>query len=103
MATSSTSETIEALAAEIGESVYIDVAKWHLYLNDAHLHTLLAERLFPLISGGKTIQEDEVLKIVQNIPVKLGGGKREVPLLDLLPMQCQVNLIDTLEEFQRSL
>ncbi len=103
MATSSTSETIEALAAEIGESVYIDVAKWHLYLNDAHLHTLLAEQLFPLVSGGKAIQEDEVLKIVQGIPVKLGGGKREVPLLDLLPMQCQVSLIDTLEEFQRNL
>ncbi|BAU13455.1 hypothetical protein LEP3755_39940 [Leptolyngbya sp. NIES-3755] len=103
MATSSTSEAIEALAAEIGESVYIDVAKWHLYLNDAHLHTVLAERLFPLVSSGKTIQEDEVLKVVQGIPVKLGGGKREVPLLDLLPMQCQVNLIDTLEEFQRNL
>lgn len=103
MATPSTSEAIEALAAEIGESVYIDVAKWHLYLNDAHLHTLLAERLFSLVSSGKAIQEDDVLKIVQSIPVKLGGGKREIPLLDLLPMQCQVNLIDTLEEFQRNL
>lgn len=103
MATSSPSETIEALAAEIGEAVYIDVAKWHLYLNDAHLHTVLAEQLFPLVSSGKSIQEDAVLKIVQGIPVKLGGGKREVPLLDLLPMQCQVSLIDTLEEFQRNL
>jgi hypothetical protein len=103
MANPTTSEAIEALAAEIGESVYIDVAKWHLYLNDAHLHTLLAERLFPLVSGGSTIQEDDVLKIVQGIPVKIGGGKREIPLLDLLPMQCQVNLIDTLEEFQRNL
>lgn len=103
MANPTTSEAIEALAAEIGESVYIDVAKWHLYLNDAHLHTLLAERLFPLVSGGSAIQEDEVLKIVQNIPIKIGGGKREIPLLDLLPMQCQVNLIDTLEEFQRNL
>lgn len=98
-----TSEAIEALAAEIGESVYIDVAKWHLYLNDAHLHTLLAEQLFPLVSGGSAIQEDDVLKIVQNVPVKIGGGKREIPLLDLLPMQCQVSLIDTLEEFQRNL
>jgi hypothetical protein len=103
MANSTTSEKLEALAAEIGESVYIDIAKWHLYLNDAHLHTVLAEKLFPLVSGGKAIQEDEVLKIVQSIPVKVGGGKREIPLLDLLPMQCQVNLIDTLEEFQRNL
>jgi hypothetical protein len=103
MANSTTSEAIEALAAEIGESVYIDIAKWHLYLNDAHLHTVLAERLFPLVSSGAAIQEDDVLNIVQNIPVKVGGGKREIPLLDLLPMQCQVSLIDTLEEFQRNL
>lgn len=103
MANSTTSEIIEALAAEIGESVYIDIAKWHLYLNDAHLHTVLAERLFPLVSSGAAIQEDDVLNIVQSIPVKVGGGKREIPLLDLLPMQCQVSLIDTLEEFQRNL
>lgn len=103
MAKLSTSEAIERLAAEIGENVYIDVAKWHLYLNDAHLHTVLAERLFPLVSGGGSIQEDDVLQIVQSIPVKIGGGKREIPLIDLMPMQCQVNLIDTLEEFQRNL
>lgn len=103
MAKLSTSEAIERLAAEIGENVYIDVAKWHLYLNDAHLHTVLAERLFPLASSGAPIQEDDVLQIVQSIPVKIGGGKREIPLIDLLPMQCQVNLIDTIEEFQRNL
>jgi hypothetical protein len=103
MARTNTSEAIESLAAEIGQSVYIDVAKWHLYLSDAHLHTILAERLFPLIAEGQPIREDEVLAIVKQIPVKIGGGKQEIPLLDLLPMQCQVNLIDALEEFQRNL
>lgn len=98
-----TSEAIEALAAEIGENVYIDIARWHLYLSDAHLHTVLAERLFPLLTGGKSLQEDQVLAILQSISVKLGGGKREVPLSDLLPIQCQVNLMDLLEEFQRDL
>jgi hypothetical protein len=102
MARSSTTETIEALAAEIGEAVYIDVAKWHLYLSNAHLHTVLAERLYPMLSS-KSLSEAEVTKILQDIPVKLGGGKREVPLADLLPMQCQVNLMDLLEEFQRNL
>ena len=102
MAKLSTSEAIENLAAEIGENVYIDVAKWHLYLSDAHLHTVLAEKLYPLLSSG-SVQEEQVLKILQGIPIKLGGGKREVPLIDLLPMQCQVNLIDLLEEFQRNL
>lgn len=102
MANPNTTETIEALAAEIGETIYIDVAKWHLYLRDAHLHTPLAERLYPLLTEG-TLEEEQVQQILQSIPIKLGGGKREVPLTDLLPMQCQVNLMDLLEEFQRKM
>jgi hypothetical protein len=99
MASSNTTEAIEALAAEIGENIYIDVAKWHLYLRDAHLHTTLAEQIYPLLTN-KNLSEDQVQQILQRIPVKLGGGKREVPLADLLPMQCQVNLMDLLEEYQ---
>ncbi len=102
MAKISQSETIESLAAEIGENIYIDVAKWHLYLSNAHLHTVLAEQLYPMLTSG-SLNEDAVTKVLQGIPVKLGGGKREVPLSDLLPMQCQVNLMDLLEEFQRQL
>jgi hypothetical protein len=101
MANLSTTEAIEALAAEIGDNVYIDVAKWHLYLKDAHLHTTLAQHIYPLLTN--TIEEDQITKILQNLPVKLGGGKREVPLSDLLPMQCQVNLMDILEEYQRKM
>ena len=102
MASSNTTEAIEALAAEIGENIYIDVAKWHLYLRDAHLHTTLAEQIYPLLTN-KNLSEDQVQQILQRIPVKLGGGKREVPLADLLPMQCQVNLMDLLEEYQDSM
>jgi hypothetical protein len=98
----STTRTIESLAAEIGENIYIDVAKWHLYLNDAHLHTVLAEQLLPMLME-RSLNEDTVTEILQAIPVKLGGGKREVPLADLLPMQCQVSLMDLLETFQRNL
>lgn len=96
------SQAIDALASEIGDKVYIDVAKWHLYLSNANLHTVLAEQLYPLLAN-KELSEDKVLKLLQGIPVKLGGGKREVPLADLLPMQCQVNLMDLLEEFQRKM
>lgn len=101
MAATST-ETLEALAAEIGESIYIDIAKWHLYLGVAKLHTPLAESLLPMVTANN-ISEDGVVKVLQNIPVKLGGGRRTVPLAELLPMQCQVNLVDLLEEFQRNL
>ncbi|MBZ8179974.1 DUF3181 family protein [Oscillatoria salina] len=98
-----TTQEIEALAAEIGENVYIDVAKWHLYLADAHLHTLVAERVYPLLTQDSAINEDAVLQILRDIPVKLGGGKKELPLVELLPMQSQVNLIDLLEEYQRKM
>lgn len=102
MANSNKTQAIENLAAEIGENVYIDVAKWHLYLAEAHLHTLLAERVYPLLEED-TLDEDRVLKILREIPVKLGGGKKEVPLADLLPMQSQVHLIDLLEEYRRKI
>lgn len=102
MAKQNTTEIIEAIAAEIGENVYIDIAKWHLFLSDAHLHTVLAEQLYPILTSN-SLEEDRVLQILQSIPVKIGGGKREVPLADLLPLQCQVNLMDILEKYQRKL
>jgi hypothetical protein len=97
-----TTPEIEALAAQIGENVYIDIAKWHLYLNDAHLHTLVAEKVYPLLEDD-SLSEDAVTTILQDIPVKLGGGKTELPLNDLLPMQCKVNLLDLLEEYQKDM
>jgi hypothetical protein len=102
MAQPNTTELIEAIAAEIGENVYIDVAKWHLYLSDAHLHKVVAEQMYPLLSDN-SLDEDRVLQILQSIPVKLGGGKREVPLADLLPRQCQASLMEILEKYQRQL
>jgi len=102
MAKTNTSELLEALAAEIGENVYIDVAKWHLYLSNAKLHTVVAEKLYPLITSN-SVSEDQVTKVLESISVKIGGGKRELPLIDLLPLQCQVNLVDILEKYQREI
>ena len=102
MAKTNTTEAIESLAAEIGQNVYMDIAKWHLYLSDAHLATVVAEQVYPLLTSNN-LDESRVVQILENIPVKLGGGKREVPLIDLLPTRCQVNLMDLLEEFQRDM
>lgn len=93
---------IEALAAKIGENIYIDVAKWHLYLNDAHLHTLLAEKIYPLLEDN-SLTEAAIDAVLKDIPVKLGGGKTELALSQLLPMQCQMTLIDLLEEYQQDM
>ncbi|MBE8998122.1 DUF3181 family protein [Nostoc sp. LEGE 12447] len=100
MAKTNTTELLEALAAEIGENVYIDIAKWHLYLSNAKLHTLVAERLYPLITSN-SVNEDQVLKVLESISVKIGGGRSEIPLINLLPLQCQVTLVDILEKYQR--
>ena len=93
---------IEALAAKIGENVYIDVAKWHLYLNDAHLHTVVAEKVYPILEED-SLSEDAVTNVLQSIPIKLGGGKTELPLNELLPMQCKMTLLDLLEEYQKDM
>jgi len=102
MVDASVTQFLENLAADIGQEVYIDIAKWHLYLNDAHLHQLLAEQLYPMLKA-QELQEDRVVEVLREIPVKVGGGRREVPLADLLPMQSQVNLMDILEKYQRKL
>ncbi|WP_392534513.1 DUF3181 family protein [Nostoc sp. C117] len=102
MAKTNTSELLEALAAEIGENVYIDVAKWHLYLSNAKLHTVVAQQLYPLITSN-SVNEDRVIEVLKSIQIKIGGGKRELPLIDFLPMQCQVNLVDILEKYQREI
>jgi hypothetical protein len=103
MTKTNTTELLEALAAEIGENVYIDIAKWHLYLSDAKLHTLVAEQVYPLITASKPVEEEEVIQLLESIRVKIGGGRRELPLIDLLPLQCQVNLVDILEKYQQDM
>ncbi|MBD2337058.1 DUF3181 family protein [Calothrix sp. FACHB-156] len=102
MAKNNTTELLEALAAEIGENVYMDIAKWHLYLSNAKLHTVVAEQLYPLITSNN-VNENRVTAVLESIPVKIGGGRKEIPLIDLLPLQCQVNLVDILEKYQREI
>jgi Protein of unknown function (DUF3181) len=96
------SEAIERLAATIAEQVYIDIAKWHLYLNDAHLHIPLAEKIYPLLVD-RNLSEPAVLDILTTMMVKVGGGKRELPLLELIPLQCQMDLMDALERFAKEM
>jgi hypothetical protein len=102
MAKTNTTELLEALASDIGESVYIDIAKWHLHLADAKLHKLVAEQLYPLITS-KNVSENSVIAVLESIKVKIGGGRKELPLIDLLPLQGQVSLVDILEKYQREI
>ncbi|MBW4464871.1 MAG: DUF3181 family protein [Pegethrix bostrychoides GSE-TBD4-15B] len=96
------SESVEQLAALIGENVYIDVAKWHLYLRDAKLHIPLAEQIYPMLSDGMP-SAAQIEALLKRTPVKLGGGKVELSLADLIPAQAQTGLMEAVAEFQRSL
>jgi hypothetical protein len=95
-----TSRAIEELAAAIGDRAYIDVAKWHLYLGDAKLHTALAEALYPLIDEDR-FSESALANVLAHIPVSLGGGKKMVSLADLIPSGSQADLLRAIEDYQR--
>jgi hypothetical protein len=95
----STTERVEQLAAAIAEDVYIDIAKWHLYLNDAHLHRPLAEKFYPMLLDGNIASVD-VSKVLNETKIAIGGGKREIALSDLIPSSCQNRLLTILEEFE---
>jgi Protein of unknown function (DUF3181) len=96
------SEQLENLASEIGDKVYIDVAKWHLFLKDAKLHTVVAEKAMPFVATGK-VTGDNVNEILSQITIALGGGRKELPLSDLLPVSGQAVLLDVLQDFARDL
>jgi hypothetical protein len=95
----SKSEIIEQLAAAIAEEIYIDIAKWHLYLNDAHLHIPLAEIFYGLISELQPINQSQITEVLTSTNVSIGGGKKAIPLVDLIPNQLQAGLLDIVEEF----
>jgi hypothetical protein len=95
----SNSETIEQLAAAIGEEIYMDIAKWHLYLKDANLHTPLAESFYALISDQQFINESVITKVLNDTNIVIGGGKKQIPLFDLIPKQAQARLLEILENF----
>jgi hypothetical protein len=102
MSYSGTSKAIEDLAVAIGDKVYLDVAKWHLYLQDAKLHTPLAEKLYPLVDEDR-VTEDAVMDILRGTKVAIGGGKKDVSMFDLIPSAGLSDLIRAIEDYQRDL
>ncbi|WP_413165195.1 DUF3181 family protein [Capilliphycus salinus ALCB114379] len=97
-----TTQEIEKLASEIGENIYIDVAKWHLYLSDAHVHTQVAEQLYPLLENGN-LEAGSINQVLQGITVSLGGGKMTTSLANLIPNSVESDLLKMLEEYQRQM
>ena len=94
-------QQIEQLAAEIGDKIYIDVAKWKLYLKDAKLHTTVAEQVFPLFTSGLT--GDKLTEILTGISIDLGGGRQKMPLINLIPVTVQARLMDVLQDYAHNM
>ncbi len=99
MTISNNTEIIESLSDEIAENIYIQVAKWHLYLGDAKLSNIVAEKSYPLIID-QSINKQKVTEMLNNILVGIGEGNSEISLTQLLPQKCQQDLLKILQEFQ---
>ena len=94
------------LAARIGKDVYLDVAGWHLYLRDIKvdgrttLASALAAKLGAAVADGG-FKKAGVEAALAAIPVRLGGGKAEVSMLDAVPNGALGDLYRALEDFER--
>jgi hypothetical protein len=51
----------------------------------------------------KRLTEAAVTAVLQGFAVPVGGGRAQVPMLDLLPIACQRGLQSLLEDFAERL
>jgi hypothetical protein len=100
----------DELATSIGRDVYVDVAGWHLFMRDMtatpalKMSQVLATQLGPkAASGGRGgLRESDIESVLRKIPVKLGGGRMQVSLYDVMPSMCVGDLCKILEDFAKS-
>ncbi|KAL0055077.1 hypothetical protein WJX82_006711 [Trebouxia sp. C0006] len=96
----------EDLSYKIGHDVYIDVSGWHLFLREVkaakglNLAQALAQQFGQDISS-KKYNKSTFEEVLKKVPIKLGGGKAQLPLMDLLPSGCVQDLEGILEDFER--
>lgn len=96
----------EDLSYKIGHDVYIDVSGWHLFLREVkaakglNLAQALAQQFGQDISS-KKYNKSTFKEVLEKVPIKLGGGKAKLPLMDLLPSGCVQDLERILEDFER--
>lgn len=86
--------------------MYIDVGGWHLFLREVkaakglNLAQALAQQFGQDIASQK-YSKNSFEEVLKKVPVKLGGGKAQLPLLDLLPSACVQDLERILADFER--
>ncbi len=93
-------EAIEQLAGAIADEIYLDIAKWRLYLGTAKLEQQIAEQLVQLAQSGLT--QEKLQAILQNISIPIGAGKRHIPLADFIPDAVQDRLWHIAQEYLKN-
>jgi hypothetical protein len=105
--TQGTRSPYDDLAASIGRDVYADLGGWHILLRDlsvqpgadAKMSAALAAELGP--RAADRLAERDVEAVLARVPVRLGGGRTTVPLLELVPSAGVRDLTRLVEEFGR--
>jgi hypothetical protein len=91
-----------------GKAAYVDVQGWHVYLSDvkvsgAPLSGILASELGPLAAQqGTAMSSADVDAFLAKVPLKLGGGKATVSLLDSIPSVALGDLHRAVEDWSRN-
>tara|TARA_B100000524_G_scaffold203382_1_gene106099 strand:- start:389 stop:679 length:291 start_codon:yes stop_codon:yes gene_type:complete len=90
---------ISDLEKIISEKIFIKIEKWNLYLGDAGLARNLA---IECISNLKKDSQEAVKLSLNNIKVKIGDGKKTIPLSTLVTSSQISDLEEILDDFKYS-
>lgn len=75
-------------------------ARRHLFLKDAKYHVPLARIVSQRIAAdGNRFDEVSITQILKDCPVKVGGGKSQVKLFDLMPNMCVQDFLKIAEDY----
>jgi len=75
-------------------------ARRHLFLKDAKYHVPLARIVSQRIAAdGNRFDEVSITQILKECPVKVGGGKSQVKLFDLMPNMCVQDFLKIAEDY----
>jgi len=84
------------LEVKIADQIFIQVENWRLYLGDAGLAGELALEC-SVLSKRYPSCEKVAKEALGNVDVSLGSGKLKVKLIDLIPNEKILDLIEILE------
>ncbi|CAG9464832.1 unnamed protein product [Pedinophyceae sp. YPF-701] len=95
----------QLLEDKIGREVYCDFNGWHLYLRDLKagggtMAQALANELGQRVDRDG-VDERDVEAVLAKVPLSLGGGRKQVSLLDTMSGYCVQDLVRVLQDWER--